>query len=283
MRIFITFGDDKFKKARKLSAKMAKFRGGFDKVIEYTPEDISPTFKREHEDIFSIKRGYGLWLWKPYIIWKTLNEVANDGDLVFYADAGSFFIRNVKHIEKEMGDSDILVSAVPLREWQFTKVDVFDFFNCEDDQFLNTAQIQGTFFFVRKSLSSVNFVREWLDLCTIIDLLHPDNIKTGRLNPVGFVGHREDQSILSVLCKSKSIKPHQDPTQFAKYPEQYIGPGYDVADTGYIGKQEYPVCIVLHRSPHAKFVSCIKPLILILLPRCIGLRLIKNGMKNKLY
>ena len=92
MRIFITFGDNKFKKARKFSAKMAKLRGGFDKVIEYTPEDIDPAFKREHEDIFSIKRGYGLWLWKPYIIWKTLNEVANEGDLVFYADAVLFLL-----------------------------------------------------------------------------------------------------------------------------------------------------------------------------------------------
>jgi len=109
MRIYITFGDEKYKKTRDFSAKMAKIVGNFDRVIAYGPEDIDNDFKQKHADIFRISRGYGLWLWKPYLIYKTLMKECDAGDLLFYGDGGSFFIRSVRHIELSMGGDDIWV------------------------------------------------------------------------------------------------------------------------------------------------------------------------------
>lgn len=265
MRIYITFGDEKYKKTRDFSIEMAKRIGGFDRAIAYSMDDVDEGFKKMHADIFRIKRGAGLWLWKPYVIYKTLCEVAKDGDMVFYADGGSFLIRNILHIEKSMKGSDLWVSHVPLQEWQFTKADAFQILGCDNDKMRTTAQIQGGFLYIRKTCETVKFIKEWLDCCCDLNLLHPENLFYGLQNPKGFVAHREDQSILSLLCKKKGIEPHHDPSQFGKYPEKYIRKGFVPAA---VHEAEYPVCIILHRTPDVNWLICLKQILLVIMPSC---------------
>lgn len=282
MRIFITFGDKRYAKTRNFAARMAKWLGGFDKVIAYTPDDIDDDFKNQHSDIFNIKRGYGLWLWKPYLIYKTLTQVAKDGDAVFWGDGGSFFIRNVKHIEKVMGDDDMWLSCVPLQEWQFTKADCLRLMDCENERLAKTAQRQGSFLYIFKTNNSVAFIKEWLDRCCDINLLHPENIGLGLPNPPGFFAHREDQSILSLLSKQRGIKAHQDPSQFGKYPELYLEDHFMRAEIKPFGS-DYPVLIILHRTPNVSMLRVAKQLFLAIIPRYIGLKCISYNKRLNDY
>lgn len=272
MRIYITFGDEAYRKTRDFSVKMAKLVGGFDKVIAYSPADIDIEFQKTHSDIFKIKRGYGLWLWKPFLIYKTLMEVCNDGDYLFYGDGGSFFFRSVETIEKSMQGSDIWVSCNSLVEWQFTKRDTFELMDCHGKEYEKTPQAQGGFLYIRKSPVSISFVKQWLDKCSDIRLLHPDNIASSQENPEGFVAHREDQSVLSLLCKKKGIKFHLDPSQYGKYPEKYWQSGVE-RPNGF-PMHEYSPSIILHRTPSRNVLTIVRQLVLCLIPRKIGLRLI---------
>lgn len=272
MRYYITFGDEKYEKTKNFSAMMAKIFGGFDYVIAYSPSDIDEEYKNTHKDIFNIKRGYGLWLWKPYIIYKTLTEVCKDGDFLFYGDGGSFFFRNIKYIENSMGTDKIWVSHNSLVEWQFTKKDVFDLMNCHGTNYENTAQAQGGFMYLIKSDDTLKFVKDWLNLCENMLLLHPDNLYSKEQNVPGFISHREDQSILSLLCKKNHIKLHQDPTQFGKYPEKYWQEGIIRVDDSYM--LEYPVCIILHRTACLDINTILRQLILTIIPRKWGLHMI---------
>lgn len=52
--------------------------------------EIDESFRKANEEIFRIKRGYGLWIWMPYFIYKTLLEICSDGDYLLYADGGFF-------------------------------------------------------------------------------------------------------------------------------------------------------------------------------------------------
>lgn len=267
MKYFISYGDEKFSKSLKIAGLMAKFVGGFDKIKLYGPADLNSNFVKSNKEILSIKRGAGLWLWKPYIIYETLLNEINDGDLVFYSDAGSFFVRNVRHIEKVMKNSDIWVSDIPFQEVQFTKEDAFRILDI-DDAVKDTAQIQASFLCIRKSKESVLFIKEWLDKCCDINLLHPDNL-VGKDCSEKFISHREDQSILSLLCKKRKIKPHFDPSQYGKYPELYTRWNFErpIMDT----VKEYPVCIVLHRNPNISFKSIVKQVLLAFIPAKIGI------------
>jgi hypothetical protein len=79
----VNFADDKFKKSqKKLNESALKF--GVDKVFSFSPDDIVKTdFYEKNRIILEKKRGFGYWLWKPYIIIDTLSKL-NDGDILIY-------------------------------------------------------------------------------------------------------------------------------------------------------------------------------------------------------
>ena len=56
-----------------------------------------PEFWNNHSEfILANKRGYGYWLWKPYLIMKTLEQM-NDNDILVYADCGCEIESNKKN------------------------------------------------------------------------------------------------------------------------------------------------------------------------------------------
>ena len=91
----VNYADASFSRNRKYSTLTAYKKGKADKVIEYTPDDIDRDFKKKHANIFSYKRGAGLWLWKPYIISKALKKI-DEGDYLFYCDAGTVFVNKIQ-------------------------------------------------------------------------------------------------------------------------------------------------------------------------------------------
>lgn len=263
MNIFITYSDEKYAPARHFCTRMARLFGRFDKVIEYSPDDLDEDFKREQAKTLAVKRGAGLWVWKSYVLLKTLNEVAKEGDVVFYADAGTFFIRNFKHILKTI-NQDVWVSYIPLAEKQYTKKETFVKMGCEGSEYDDTPQCQGGFVGVRKSNESVAFVEEWLKYSMDYSIISPDH------NPDYpeadyFVAHREDQSILSLLAKKHGYTAHLDPTQYGRIPEKF----QHIHDESisYNRTHEYPVVILLHRQASLTKKTIIRQLLNVYLPK----------------
>ncbi len=211
MNICITFADDKYLKSQIKCSKQA-YKHGFDKVIKYTPKDIEHNFIGQHRDIFAFERGHGLWLWKPYLIYKTLLYDSADGDFVFYMDSGSFFVKNCSFILKEMKKNNecIYLTEYPISEKCYTKPSLFDYFKLSEEN-IASAQCQGGFIGIINCESSRNFIKEWLDCCCQLDLIRPLN---GEAHDYPFISHREDQSILSCLAKTKGIEFHKNPTQY---------------------------------------------------------------------
>ena len=173
----------------------------------YSPESLDDNFRKSHSEILSIKRGNGLWLWKPYVILDALEHVS-EGDYVFYCDSGAFFFSNVMPLIDSMGESDIWVSDIPYIEEQWTKPEVFTRLEITDPAIKSSQQIQGSFVIARKSEMSCEFIREWLRLCTQPELIKP--LELGEYHGE-CIEHREDQSLLSVLCKIRGIKSHRNP------------------------------------------------------------------------
>ncbi len=95
MKILINYATPAFARSRRINTATGYAMGRFDKVIEYSPEDLDENFRRKNQHILKHKKGGGYWLWKPYIIRKTL-EGMEEGDFLFYVDAGSFFLGPVE-------------------------------------------------------------------------------------------------------------------------------------------------------------------------------------------
>lgn len=219
MIVAINFADQKFELCRKYNTETAYSKGKADKVIEYCPNDIDVKFNNENRKILSYKRGFGLWLWKPYFIYKTLQEM-NEGDYLFYSDSGSYYIDKIQNLisRLEKTSQSVMGFGLPLYERQFTKKETFelmDYYNYEQNQVL------ATYILLKKTAYSINFVKEWLDYASDERIISPqyfyDNIKEFD----DFIEHREDQSVFSILYHKKGLKVFRDPSQYGDRPWQY--------------------------------------------------------------
>ena len=267
--VLINYANEKYKRTQKLNSWGGRHFAGFKNVLEYGPEDIDKEFYQEHKEILDEKRGNGLWLWKPYIKIKSLEKL-NDGDIVFYIDSGAFFFRKITSILKILEKQDIWVTTTPFIERQFTKKKVFKLMNCDTEEYKNSNQVQGGFIGVKKSEFSMSFLKEWLKYCCEPEIIFPQEDKSKE--ETGFFAHREDQSVLSLLIKKYNIKTYSDPSQYGRLPEKYIREGCSMQ---YYGKEDYPICIILHRTADANIKVIFKQWLCAILPRKIGLKFIK--------
>ena len=272
-KILINYADESYRRAQKLQTKTAKI-AGFSEVIEYNPQDIDDTFKKEHADIFQYKRGNGLWVWKPYFIKKTLSKMKT-GEILFYCDSGACFFRNVKGIVSKLSNQDVWISTLPLKEKQFTKQLTFDIMNCNSDRYKESAQISGTFCAFKKSDLSMKFVDEWLQYCCNVRAIEPP--ENSDQEAEYYYGHREDQSILSLLVKKYNLQAWSDPSQYGRLPEKYRRAKCEMVYYGkYVGQEDYPICIVHHRTKDGNRGVLIRQLLCAVLPRKVGKKFISS-------
>jgi len=203
MIVCINYADAKFQDSRSFNTKTAYEKGKADKVIEYSLKDIDDLFKEKNKSILSYKRGVGLWLWKPYIIQKTL-QLVSEGDFVVYSDAGTYFVNNISWLTDVMqaDNNDVMVFELPLLERQFTKKETFVLM---DQHNYNLNQILASYLVFRKSAYSVDFVNEWLSFACDERIISFNKFLPDVEEFPDFISHREDQSILSVLCHKKGI------------------------------------------------------------------------------
>ena len=215
MKYLVTFADKRYRYNQFLNKVSAKEFCSFDKILDYTVRDIDHDFYKANSSILSHSRGSGYWLWKPYLIQKTLNRAA-EGDYVFYCDSGSLFISSVEPLLDLVVQfqQDIIPFGLELVEKQYTKRDTFILMNCDETKFTDTYQRLASFIVFRNSKMSKDFVGEWLHYCQDERILTDDDNTQGKDNYEGFLGHRHDQSIFSLLTKKYNLTVFRDPSQW---------------------------------------------------------------------
>lgn len=222
MKILINYADDNFRDKQAYCTKMAKKKGKFDKVIEYSPSIIDDDFYKKNYKILSQKRGAGYWLWKPYILKKTL-ETLNYNDYLFYCDSGACFIDNVDILVSslESSESDMMVYELPLIEKQWTKRDAFILMDCDKEEFSESNQRLATYFMLKKTSKTEEFVDDYLKFC-LDERILTDIPNTTKDNYLNFIDHRHDQSVFSLLTKKYNIQAFKDPSERGELPKLYL-------------------------------------------------------------
>lgn len=264
MKILINYADDKFKKAQRLNTWTGRHIAKFDKIYSFGPEDIDLNYREQHHDILNVARGNGLWLWKPYFIDKVLN-MCNEGDYVFYIDSGCFFLRNADNIiDSFREDEKIWVSDIPLIESCFTKRECFKKMECDTDNIKYSNQIQSGYIVLVCCEETKRFIKEWQHYCEDFSLISSEgnnSLVLERNVGNGFVAHREDQSILSLLCKKKGIRPHREPSQRGFFTETYYNENYDYKVPCH-DDDKYKSFVFLHKQRSRIAVGCCLVLIM---------------------
>lgn len=227
-KIYINYSSNNYVWKRRFAFLMALFNGRFDRVQTFSVKDIDDNFQRENINILSKKRGAGYWLWKPYIILKSLRELRN-GDYLLYADAGAFMLKKVDILieELELYNQDIMGFELPLIEEQWTKRELFTNMDCDFERYKNSNQIHASIQLVKKNDFSVNFYESYLRYAQS-EINITDDFDPAFEQSTKFIEHRHDQSIFSLLYKKNNLKPFKDPTQWGQSPEGYAGCAHEI-------------------------------------------------------
>jgi hypothetical protein len=169
-----------------------------------------PEFWPKHSEFFEKNpRGYGYWLWKPYIIKKTM-ESLQDGDIVLYLDSAVEL--DVRKKDKMMElfsivSKDLIIgSLAPHRTFtdiNWTKRDLLVFMDMDTNPAIRTQQYQGgtNMFYVCEKTR--NLVNEWYSIACNYHMI--DDSPSVLPNYPCFRENRHDQSIFSLLCKKNGI------------------------------------------------------------------------------
>lgn len=211
MKVFITFGGgaQRFIDAGKRLIEQAESTNYFDKLIFYTPKELQefPDFWNQHSDFISKnKRGYGYWIWKPYIIKKTM-ESMNDGDILLYLDAGCEIggskMERIPEFFNYVKEDKLIGTTYPCREKDWCKMDLLEHFEMENSDLIETGQRQpGTVMYcVCEETRSI--VDLWYHNCCNYHLI--DDSPSLKKNVKTFREHRHDQAIFSLLTKKYNL------------------------------------------------------------------------------
>ena len=189
---------------------------GFNVVYQMSDKNIDTDFRAKNNQILSSKRGVGYWIWKSYFITRLLKDMTED-DILFYADSGSVFIKDVQPLFDKIAADKNGIGCFSMAgghiEKQWTKRDLITHLDAE--KFAETPQRQASFMMFRGTEYAKKFAAEFLSLCCDYHLISDEPNADG-WEEAGFQEHRWDQSIWSLLTKVWGVDTMAEPSQWGQ-------------------------------------------------------------------
>lgn len=224
MKIHISYAHGRYLKSQDHCTDTA-LKNGFELSIPYRIENIDSDFIQSNSYTFFQSRGAGYWVWKPYLILKTMEKMGED-DWLMYTDSGMYFVRNpwewILPMEDKIGDKGIVTFGCCGKNKQFCKRDTFVLMGLDNSDYTDADMRMASVFVCKKTPFSVEFVKEWLRYCSDPRILTDLPNTQGLSNYPEFKDHRHDQSIMSLLCiKHDTFLVNEDITQFSN-PNPYL-------------------------------------------------------------
>ena len=238
------YANKRYYKTQK-ALKQSALKNGVNKVIVYDELWLKSqkSFYERNKKILSAERGNGYWLWKPLIIHDALQKMHSD-DILIYADSASRVVQNVRLLTDVLQHRDITLfynRGFLNKEW--TKRDCFFYMSCDSDKFHSGLHIAANIIVCRNTKATKELISEWLEFCQDERIISDNPNICGKDNISGFVDHRHDQSVLSILATKYALELFREPTQFGN---QYKLENFRIE--GEIGEGGY--CVPFHNSPY---------------------------------
>ena len=201
--VAISYSNEIYQRQLQLNKKSAIEVGEVDEYYSYGPDDLDPAFREKNKHILSRKRGNGYWLWKPYIIYKTMIEKLKYGDYLIYTDACVLYMNSTRLLVNFLKKykAKMWTHRLDSKEYVWTKRDAFILMDADTPFYTQTGQYYGTYQIFQKAPSTIKLVKEWLYYGQDARIITDDSNTLGKPNYPGFMENRHDQTIISLLIK----------------------------------------------------------------------------------
>jgi hypothetical protein len=194
----------------------------FDGGAKYRDSNLSPEIYKLAREHFKYARGFGFWVWKPFILRDALRQVG-DGDLVFYVDSGNEIIASPQPLFDIAEESPSGIVLFDNRDsephgdvWKngmWTRGDCFRLMDCCGKAYAQGCQVDAAYICLRKSEQSIAFVDEYLFYCLDLQIVS-DAANKFQPNLPEFRDHRHDQSVLSLLAIRHGVPLFREPSEW---------------------------------------------------------------------
>ena len=160
MEVYLcAFADSRMPQTLKRVGRQAVESGFFKDVYLYDEHSFSESFKKQFaQQLQRGVRGFGYWVWKPYVVLETLRKIP-ERSVLLYMDAGCHINPHGKNLFDSFvervarNESGLLVAELTnaALELYYTKGDLLDFFGIRNQKdIILTPQRAGGVFFLRK-------------------------------------------------------------------------------------------------------------------------------------
>ena len=237
-RVFLTFaaGNQDYLNAANRLIGQAKETGWFSTVVTVDHRrlfDIDIHLgNRNRSFIQQNPRGYGYWIWKPFVIQLALQRLP-EGTHLLYLDAGCEL--NPQGFERlcllydHLTDATLVAFQIDEDAAKWTKADTLKHLGIDPQSpQVHFKQLSGGNILIKNSIESRRFIGIWQSLCEFDNYSLLDDSPSKIPNHPSFKEHRHDQAIFSLLAQTFSfvrIVPdefnHQPYWSKGQYPTDY--------------------------------------------------------------
>jgi hypothetical protein len=207
---FITFGShDNYIDAGYRLINQASDLKIFNNIKLYSKDDLKNdnNFWSLHKNfIINNPRGFGYWIWKPYLIKKNMDEMKNN-DILLYLDCGC---------EIDVNEKDYLIECIEIVKKDYIigtfgktlvenscKMDLIMMLDMNKKIYLKSKMHQAGANLILVCNETRKLINEWYELCCNYNLI--DDSISNNINLIEFIEHRHDQSIYSLLTKKYNL------------------------------------------------------------------------------
>lgn len=216
-KYLLTYGHNCCETSKEIAVNEAIESAKVDIAEALDSSALSVPFQISHSNILRRRKGAGYWLWKPYIILKTLLSKMNDGDMLIYQDAGSHFIKDAGPLFKLCMETklNILAFHMPYKESEYSKRDAFVLMGMDDPRVHHKRQTQrlANLIVLMKSCETIQFMMEYLAYTSDPRITTDEENVMGLPNFQNFVGNRHDQTVFSLLSKKWGVLEVRNPVK----------------------------------------------------------------------
>lgn len=211
--LLVSFADGAFVRRFSAFETQARQTGFFDDIAVYNFDRLPAGFREHHGDfIRSTARGFGYWIWKPAVILETLERAAPD-DVVVYLDAGFTLNpigrrRFAEYLEITRDSAFGMLSFQNIfTEAHWTKADLAHRLGLGiGHKHMKTSQLGSGFLMMQPTAGNRDLIRAWQEIAVDNGYHYSDDSASIVPNHPDFSEHRHDQSIASLLRKSRGTE-----------------------------------------------------------------------------
>jgi hypothetical protein len=202
----LTFAKGSFEESQKKLSKHLKSIG-INNQINLTDNDLPKEFKEKNIDFFEEKRGYGYWIWKPFLIKNEVKKLKED-EILIYVDSTDLPSIKFFNLVNDFFEKNevLLINRGGYINGDWTKRDCFIHMNCDEKKYYEALQLDAGIIGVKKNFTCLNLLNDWEEIMQNKSIVDDSPNKMGLPNLKNFREHRHDQSILTNLSICKNIK-----------------------------------------------------------------------------